>query len=110
MEDALGAGATRKSFGDRTNEKYNDTHEDAMVKPISLYANPKVSLFKIIDEEKENEPLSGPRKKQNKFCRHRMTQLTIRSKERAPWESVLRCREQAGTVFRIEKKLCPMKA
>lgn len=25
MEDALGAGATRKSFGDRTNEKYNDT-------------------------------------------------------------------------------------
>lgn len=81
-----------------------------MVKPISLYANPKVSLFKIIDEEKENEPLSGPRKKQNKFCRHRMTQLTIRSKEKAPWESVLRCREQAGTVFRIEKKLCLMKA
>lgn len=56
MEDALGAGATRKSFGDRTNEKYNDTHEDAMVKPISLYANPKVSLFKIINEEKENKP------------------------------------------------------
>lgn len=31
-------------------------YEDAMVNPISLYANPKVSLFKIINEEKENEP------------------------------------------------------
>lgn len=39
-----------------------------------------------------------------------MTQLTIRSKEKAPWESVLRCREQAGTIFRIEEKLCLMKA